>query len=173
MTIYGACVRNDALSFLTQGVVMDEVWKPVPGMDGVIASSFGRVCRMPFTRKMPHGGDRVYKPEPSYGFVTKSNKNARHKYLNWISGRKNFKVHRLVCSAFHGPKPFSRAVVLHLDDDATNNVPENLRWGTQKENLNSPSFIAYCKSRTGENSPTAKFMRKKQLLKLIGAPAKS
>jgi len=45
------------------------------------------------------------------------------------------KVHQLVCEAFHGPKPFEKAVVIHIDEDAHNNRPENLMWGTQKENL--------------------------------------
>lgn len=75
----------------------------------------------------------------------------------------NMKVHRLVCEAFHGPAPSKRSVVIHLDEDATNNRPENLRWGTQKENLNMPGFIAYCKSRTGENSPFIKGRKKKQV----------
>ncbi len=75
----------------------------------------------------------------------------------------NMKIHRLVCEAFHGPAPFDRAVVIHLDENALNNKPENLRWGTQKENLNMPGFIAYCKSRTGEKSPVLKSKNKKRL----------
>lgn len=71
------------------------------------------------------------------------------------------KVHRLVCEAFHGPAPFERAVVLHLDENALNNRPENLQWGTQKENLNMPKFVEYCKSRTGENSPVTKGIKRK------------
>lgn len=43
---------------------------------------------------------------------------------------------------------FDGAVVLHLDENGLNNKPENLRWGTQKESLNAPGFIEYCKSRT-------------------------
>ena len=71
---------------------------------------------------------------------------------------KTFKVHRLVCEAFHGPAPFDSAVVMHLDDDPANNRPENLRWATQKENLNSDQFIEYCKSRTGKDNPRVKGM---------------
>ena len=74
---------------------------------------------------------------------------------------KNYKVHRLVCEAFNGPPPFDKAIVMHLNDDATNNRPENLAWGTHKENLNTPSFIAYCKSRTAENNPRVKGRRRK------------
>lgn len=72
------------------------------------------------------------------------------------SGIGNVKVHQAVCAAFHGPRPFPQAVVIHIDEDATNNHPGNLKWGTQKENLNSPGFIDYCHGRTGDNSPFVK-----------------
>jgi hypothetical protein len=71
----------------------------------------------------------------------------------------NIRIHRAVCEAFYGPAPFDRAVVMHLNDDATDNRIENLKWGTQKENLNSEAFLAYCQSRTGENSPWRKHLR--------------
>lgn len=47
---------------------------------------------------------------------------------------RGFYIHRLVCEAFHGPAPFAGAVVCHADDVCDNNVPENLRWATAKEN---------------------------------------
>ena len=49
---------------------------------------------------------------------------------------------------------------MHLDENAVNNRASNLRWGTQKENLNAPGFLTYCRSRTGEDSPSAKGRRK-------------
>jgi len=76
-------------------------------------------------------------------------------------GHRTYKVARLVCEAFHGPAPIDRAVCMHLDEDARNNRPENLAWGTQKENLNAPGFIAYCRARTGESSPTKKAARRR------------
>jgi hypothetical protein len=45
---------------------------------------------------------------------------------------------------------------MHLDENSKNNRPENLAWGTQKENLNAPGFIEYCKGRTGKNNPYIK-----------------
>jgi hypothetical protein len=48
--------------------------------------------------------------------------------------RKSF-VHRLVAEAFLGPAPFAGALVLHRDDVPTNNVPDNLYWGTHAENV--------------------------------------
>lgn len=42
-------------------------------------------------------------------------------------------VHVLVCETFHGLKP-EGLECRHLDGDAFNNKPENLRWGTHHEN---------------------------------------
>lgn len=75
--------------------------------------------------------------------------------LIYIRKGKSLKVHRLVCEAFNGP-PGPGQVCMHLDENPFNNLPHNLAWGTQKENLNAPGFIAYCRSRTGDNSPTRK-----------------
>lgn len=84
---------------------------------------------------MPHGAKRTY---------------GGHAWMGcWDGGRfilqyrgKTYKVHRLVCEAFHGPAPFEGAVVMHLDEDARNNRPENLAWGSQRENLSAPGYRA-------------------------------
>lgn len=94
---------------------------------------------------------------PTFGYRVTTTGIAGFRMIIAIKGlRKTFKVARLVCEAFHGLPPFPRAVVMHVDDNPGNNRPENLRWATQKENLNAPQFIAYCKSRTGANSTHAK-----------------
>lgn len=140
---------------------MTEIWKPVPSRPGIMASSWGRIILPERVAEMPNGGKRVYKTRPTYGSKTKSHSGARHLYMGKQTRHfGNLKIHRLVCEAFHGPAPKDKPIVLHLDEDATNNRPENLRWGTQKENLNMPKFIDYCKSRTGENSPRAKAAKK-------------
>lgn len=140
----------------------EEIWKPVPSYPGVIASSWGRIKLPEHKKNMPNGGERVYKTKPVYGSTCKGSSTALHQYKNVMSRAfGNIKVHKAVCEAFHGPKPFDKAVVIHLDEDGLNNRPENLKWGTQKENLNMPRFIEYCKSRTGENSPYAKGVKNK------------
>jgi hypothetical protein len=48
--------------------------------------------------------------------------------------RRNLRVHRAVCEAFHGPKPSPDHLVRHLDGDKANNVPTNVVWGTHAEN---------------------------------------
>jgi hypothetical protein len=75
--------------------------------------------------------------------------------------KKTFKVARLICEAFHG-LPKEGQVCMHLDENSRNNRPENLAWGTQKENLNAPQFLEYCKNRTGENSPIIKGKKKEK-----------
>lgn len=147
---------------------MNEIWKPVPSMPGVMASSLGRILLPKRTAKMPNGGIRTYNPKPTFGIKTKASKNARHIYMaisTYFFG--NVKVHKAVCEAFNGPKPFEKAIVIHLNEDATDNRPENLKWGTQKENLNMPKFIEYCKSRTGENNPFLKGRLKKRLSDVV------
>lgn len=43
-------------------------------------------------------------------------------------------VHRLVCEAFHGPAPEGRPWALHGERGESVNTPDNLRWGTPKDN---------------------------------------
>lgn len=99
---------------------------------------------------MPHGGMRQYGGEPTNGQWADN-----IRYIIVIDG-KPYKVARLVCEAFHGPAPEGKNNCLHKDEDASNNRPNNLKWGTQKENLNAPGFLEYCRGRTGINSPTIK-----------------
>lgn len=143
-------------------LIEEEIWKPVPSKEGIMASSLGRI-KLP-ERLCPtnNGGFRKTKTKPTYGYITRASKNASHVYYgkhNKFYG--NLKIHRLICEAFHGPQPTKDSVVIHIDENALNNNYKNLRWGTQKENLNSPKFLAYCKTRTGENNPHIKGISKK------------
>lgn len=49
--------------------------------------------------------------------------------------RKHYRVHRLVCEAFHGV-PESGMTCSHLDGNWQNNTPENLAWESYSDNLN-------------------------------------
>lgn len=46
---------------------------------------------------------------------------------------KRFKIHRLVCEAFHGPCPEGLECA-HLNSDKSDNRADNLRWVTRSEN---------------------------------------
>lgn len=129
-----------------------ETWKPVPSEPGMLASSWGRVLQPPRYAPVPNGGYRLYTPRPTYGQKSRASKAAQHSYRIVMVYREGprrqspRKVHQLVCEAFYGPRP-DGMVTIHLDEDSHNNRPENLRWGTQKENLNMPGFIEYCRGR--------------------------
>lgn len=63
----------------------------------------------------------------------------RHGYRNvGLSNRngvrKTFNVHRLVCEAFHGPRPTGMEVC-HGPNGKLDNRASQLRWGTRKENM--------------------------------------
>lgn len=130
--------------------------RPIPQIHGAYARSDGMIKFPDSMAEMPNGGVRNYVTSWIFGVKRKAEKTARHEYYGTTYRGKSFKVHRLVCEAFHGPAPDGMPVVLHLNEDALDNRPENLRWGTQKENLNMPKFIEYCKGRTGDNSPRSK-----------------
>jgi hypothetical protein len=142
----------------------NETWLPVPSRPGVTASSLGRV-KLPDVRYYSnYGGVITRQTKPVLGSVCRASKNAKHAYRNLYNKKLgHMKVHRLVCEAFHGKPPSGKSVVIHIDENALNNRPENLRWGTQKENLNMPGFLSYCRGRTGENSPFIKGMKRKRL----------
>lgn len=131
-----------------------EQWLPVPSVAGVSASSLGRIVLPAVIAKMPNGGVRRYETRPTYGTIHKKGSYAYYALYNKRLG--NLKVHKLVCEAFHGPAPKDKPFCIHKDENSMNNLPCNLKWGTQKENLNMPGFIAHCKTRTGDNSPRRK-----------------
>jgi hypothetical protein len=130
---------------------MGEVWKVVPSAPWFLASSEGRIMILPYTAEMPYGGQRQYGGEPHFGVWNKQD----GRFVIVHKG-KTYKVHRLVCEAFNGKQPKDKGVCMHIDENAANNRPSNLLWGTQKENLNAPGFLEYCRGRTGENSPVVK-----------------
>lgn len=136
-------------------MITGEIWRDVPSCPGLLVSSEGRAMHIPYRAPMPSGGERSYGGEPHFGIWNKTD----GRFQVFYKG-KTYKMARLIAEAFHGEPPFPEAVAMHLDENAANNRPSNIAWGTQKENLNAPGFIEYCHGRTGENSPTIKARRK-------------
>lgn len=147
---------------------MEEEWKDVPGVESLMASSWGRVRLKPYSCATPFGGVRHYNPKARTGRVmTKSTgrEGAPKRHMIYYTGlNKSFIVARLVCAAFHGPAPADKPICMHLDEDPSNNKPENLRWGTQRENLAMPKAQKAFRSRVGEKSCRAIGKRRKELL---------
>lgn len=110
---------------------MQEVWKAIPGFEGLYeASSLGRirsldrlVVRVDGRTRRQCG--RVLKQTPMSGYLMVS--------LSVSAVRTVDLVHRLVASAFC-EKPDGCEVINHLDADKSNNVPTNLEWTTSKKN---------------------------------------
>jgi hypothetical protein len=124
----------------------DEIWKPITKIvfrdgreilfEGYDVSNYGRI--------------RTYKPK--YGRVANGNKRPLLKKPYIISGRpdskgyiqynlsdiylkrRNFRSHTLVMQTFYGP-PEGDLVICHYDDIKNNNHIDNLRYDTQKSNI--------------------------------------
>jgi hypothetical protein len=143
----------------------NEIWKSIPSIPGAFASSIGRVWFPPKRQEaqMPGGGKRIYKTAPRLGSEEKASTGRKNSGRRMIVHRlgKTYKVHRLVCEAFHGPPPSEKHIVLHLNEEPTDNRPENLRWGTRKENQNFPKAKAAFKARSGQNSTWAIHKKRK------------
>ena len=126
-----------------------EIWRDVPSINGVEASSNGCVRVKTFYWPGPRGGVRPYGGKTIIGFWD-------GKRLTWNFRGTTYKIARLVCEAFNGSAPFAKAVCMHIDENPRNNRPDNLQWGSQRENLNAPGFKAYCRSRVGSLNPRVK-----------------
>lgn len=83
----------------------------------------------------------------------------RDGYLNINLSHSNrarkFKVHRLVCEAFHGPCPEGMECA-HLDGNPQNNQANNLRWTTRSANNRMKSRHGTHQDQRGENHPRVK-----------------
>jgi hypothetical protein len=110
----------------------DEVWLPVVGYEGSYeVSSLGRVRSIDRTVTFRDGRHKFC---PGTELRQKINRGYRIVGLTKASFTKTWCVHRLVCEAFHGPKPSPDSVIRHLNGDRFYNQPQNLTWGTPAEN---------------------------------------
>tara|TARA_R100001244_G_scaffold46444_1_gene41567 strand:- start:22 stop:651 length:630 start_codon:yes stop_codon:yes gene_type:complete len=65
---------------------------------------------------------------------TQKNKNGLH-YINEKSPKSiTLQLHKLIANAWI-PNPENKPQVMHINDDPTNYLPENLKWGTPGENM--------------------------------------
>lgn len=105
--------------------------RPIPGVVGYAAGSDGYVYSFHRPRADANG-------RPKYRLIPRRLSPGRgrsghvHVGINW-RGLKYHSVHRLVCSAFHGPCP-AGTECSHLNGDPSDNMPENLRWETRSSN---------------------------------------
>lgn len=106
---------------------MEETWRGVVGYESYFeVSNTGKIRSLNYKKSGKPGELKQYQDRDGY------------KQLVVYSGGKSklFKVHRKVAEAFL-PNPDKLPVIMHLDDDPSNNHVSNLRWGTQAENLST------------------------------------
>jgi hypothetical protein len=106
-----------------------EIWKDIKGYEGLYqVSNLGRVKSM--QRKVYNAtGYRNVRERILKSAITTSG------YYNINVGVNNSKpIHRLVAVTFIS-NPNNYPNVLHNDNDTSNNSVSNLRWGTQKHNM--------------------------------------
>ena len=138
---------------------MDEIWKPIPGFEGMYeVSNLGRVKSCKRVRKSKAGSisqvqERMLKP--------KKDKNGYLEYALSKDGKLHyFRGHRLVALAFI-PNPNHFPVINHKDEDVTNNQVSNLEWCSISYNT---AFSVYKRSQrvlcNGEEYPSIRSLAK-------------
>lgn len=100
--------------------------RPIPGFPGYLATDVGQVLGKNGQPLRPRAHSRTgHERVRLYNSDLPPRTGGRYADVY---------VHVAVALAYHGPRPFPGAMVLHLDDNAHNNHPATLRWGTAKEN---------------------------------------
>ena len=114
---------------------MPEVWKPVPGYEGLYeVSDQGRVRSL---ERKCLGRDGRY--EVHHGKVLKPQKMKRGYFevsLSSAGVKTHRTIHSLVAEVFIGPRPEGHDVA-HKDGDRGHNSAENLIYMTREDNLHS------------------------------------
>lgn len=102
-----------------------EIWRPIIGLGGKYEiSNFGNIYSVP----------RVDRGRKWGGYLVKLSKDRDGYCVFTVRGVSSTRVHRLVLEAFSG-KNMKDMIVRHLNGNPSDNRLENLRWGTNSENV--------------------------------------
>lgn len=127
-----------------------EVWKKIPSIPEYEASTLGRVRRQApalggmGSIRIPTGVLKLRALPSGHLLVTLSVGNVPRTVL----------VHRLIAETFLPPPADGKDCVCHRDDEPSNNVPDNLFWGTRADNTND--MVSKGRQARGERVTSAK-----------------
>ncbi len=126
-----------------KGVIMTEIWKEIPGYEGLYeASNKGNIRSLPRMirsygklKKVGNLSEKeIYHHNPSKVLSQSESSDGYMRCILSINGkRKMASVHRLVAKAFVDNEN-NNPVVNHIDENKKNNVPSNLEWVTVSYN---------------------------------------
>ena len=130
-----------------------ENWRDIAGYEGVYrVSDLGRVRSLD---RMVDGAKGQRRLKGKVLRPRLSHHGYGHLDLCQNALSKNFFVHRLVAAAFIGPLPVGKQVN-HKDGCKSNNLPTNLEYVTQLENMQHAYRTGLFKARLGVDSSSAK-----------------
>lgn len=117
---------------------MEEIWKDIPGFEGLYqASNMGRIRSLDREVRHNYGGTAVKKGKILTPHTIPYNNGIDRWEAHFsVNGEAHHYVWaRCIWTAFNGPIPDGMQVN-HIDEDPTNNKLENLNLMTPKENTN-------------------------------------
>lgn len=131
---------------------MNEIWKDIEGYEGLYQiSSEGRVRSINRIVKHNKGeGIRKLKTRILKNYSDKLN--YQRIVLSKDGKREKLLVHRIVGKHFI-PNPENKPYIDHINCNPSDNRVSNLRWVSQKENINNPLTI---KKMEGKNNHSSK-----------------
>ena len=117
---------------------MDELWKDIPGYEGLYqASNLGRIRSAPgkttsnkrYSKRV--WAERIIKPKACRDF-----RQCGYRVSLWKDGRhKDYLVARLVCTTWHENLIDTKMTVNHKDGNRLNNHIDNIEWLSLCDNI--------------------------------------
>ena len=114
---------------------MKEIWKDIKGYEGYYEiSSIGRVKRLQTIIDAPYMKDSGYRTIKEKILKPQNTGNYKSVALSKEGIVKTIAVHRLVAIQYI-PNSNNYPLVMHLDNNPSNNSIDNLQWGNNSMNI--------------------------------------